>query len=145
MDENKELLTYLYHDVSMALDNLTLLIKKINKKENKIKKTVEELIKGYEEYLKEIKELIKNYNFKIEPLPPISKMGAYMGICMEIKKDNSDSRIADMLIQGLTMGILNASKKMKNYEKYVEKNLIKETENFIKFQQESVELLKKFL
>ena len=52
MDENKEFLTYLYQDTDMALSNLTLLINKINKKENKIKKVVEEFIKGYEEELK---------------------------------------------------------------------------------------------
>ena len=35
MDDTQELLTYLYQDSDMALNNLTLLINKINKKDNK--------------------------------------------------------------------------------------------------------------
>ncbi len=145
MNENKELLTYLYHDISMALDNLTLLIKKINKKDNKIKKVIEEVIKGYEENLKETKKLLKQFNFKEEKLPLINKMGAYMGINMEIMKDNSDARIADMLIQGMTMGILNAEKNIHKYENYAEKEIINLANNFKKFQQDSIEKLKKYL
>ena len=145
MNENKELLTYLYHDISMALDNLTLLIKKINKKDNKIKKVIEEVIKGYEENLKETKKLLKQFNFKEEKLPLINKMGAYMGINMEIMKDNSDARIADMLIQGMTMGILSAEKNIHKYENYAEKEILNLTNNFKKFQQDSIEKLKKYL
>lgn len=145
MNENKELLTYLYHDISMALDNLTLLIKKINKKDNKIKKVIEEVIKGYEENLKETKKLLKQFNFKEEKLPLINKMGAYMGINMEIMKDNSDARIADMLIQGMTMGILSAEKNIHKYENYAEKEIINLANNFKKFQQDSIEKLKKYL
>lgn len=145
MDKNQEFSTYLYHDVDMALSNLTLLIKKINKKDNKIKKVIEETIKGYEEYLKKIKEYMKKNNFKIEAQPLISKMGAYFGINMEIMKDNSDARIADMLIQGLTMGVLNSSKKIKNYEEYADKELLKLAIEFKEFQQETIELLKEYL
>ena len=106
MDETQELLTYLYQDADMALNSLTLLINKINKKDNKIKKVIEGLIKGYENYLTKVKDYMKQNNYDIQSKPLISKMGAYFGINMEVMKDNSDSRLADMLIQGLTMGVL---------------------------------------
>ena len=124
MDENIELLTYLYQDADMALDNLTMLINKINKKDNKIKKVIEALIKGYENYLTKVKNYIKENNYDIQPKPLISKMGAYFGINMEVMKDNSDSRLADMLIQGLTMGVLNVTKKIDTYKGDAEKEVI---------------------
>ena len=34
-------------------------------------------------------------------------------------KDNSDSRIADMLIQGMTIGVLSVSKKIDNYNEQI--------------------------
>ena len=145
MDENLELLTYLYQDADMALDNLTTLINKINKKDNKIKKIIEAEIKGYENYLKKIKSCIKKNNYEIKPKPLLSKMGAYMGINMEIVKDNSDSRIADMLIQGFTMGVLNVSKKIDLYKKDVNKEIIGLAKEFKKFQQENIEFLKQYL
>lgn len=145
MDENIELLNYLYQDADMALNNLTLLINKINKKDNKIKKVIEGLIKGYENYLVKIKDYIKENNYDIQPKPLISKMGAYFGINMEVMKDNSDSRLADMLIQGLTMGVLNVSKKIDTFKGDADKEVIGLAKEFKKFQQEGIEFLKKYL
>ena len=126
-------------------NNLTLLIKKINKKDNKIKIVIEEVIKGYEEYLKKIKKYMKENKYNIESKPLISKMGAYLGINMEIMKDNSDSRIADMLIQGMTMGVLSVSKKLDNYKDRIDKELIKLGEEFKEYQQKSIDKLKVYL
>ena len=145
MDEPQELLTYLYQDADMALNSLTLLINKINKKDNKIKKVIEGLIKGYENYLEKIKTYMKENNYEIQAKPLISKMGAYMGINMEVMKDNSDSRLADMLIQGLTMGVLNVTKKIDTYKGDAEKEVIGLAKEFKKFQQEGIEFLKKYL
>ena len=145
MNENKEFLTYLYQDSDTALNNLTLLIKKINKKDNKIKIVIEEVIKGYEEYLKKIKKYMKENKYNIESKPLISKMGAYLGINMEIMKDNSDSRIADMLIQGMTMGVLSVSKKIDNYKDRIDKEIIKLGEEFKEYQQKSIDKLKVYL
>ena len=47
MDENLELLEYIYKNAEMGAFSLTTLIDLLNGKENKIKKTVEEEIKGY--------------------------------------------------------------------------------------------------
>ena len=129
----------------MALNNLTLLINKINKKDNKIKKIVEGLIKGYENYLKKVKEYAKDNNYDVQPKPIISKMGAYFGVTMEVMKDNSDSRIADMLIQGLTMGVLSVSKKIDNFSKDANKDILNLAKEFKKFQQDAIDMLKKYL
>ncbi len=145
MDETQELLTYLYQDADMALNSLTLLINKINKKDNKIKKVIEGLIKGYENYLVKVKDYMKQNNYDIQSKPLISKMGAYFGINMEVMKDNSDSRLADMLIQGLTMGVLNVTKKIDTYKGDAEKEVIGLAKEFKKFQQEGIEFLKKYL
>ena len=145
MDETQELLTYLYQDADMALNSLTLLINKINKKDNKIKKVIEGLIKGYENYLVKVKDYMKQNNYDIQSKPLISKMGAYFGINMEVMKDNSDSRLADMLIQGLTMGVLNVTKKIDTYKGDAEKEVIVLAKEFKKFQQEGIEFLKKYL
>ena len=145
MDDTQELLTYLYQDSDMALNTLTLLINKINKKDNKIKKTVEGLIKGYENYIVKIKTYMKENNYEIKTKPLISKMGAYMGINMEVMKDNSDSRMADMLIQGLNMGVINTTKKIDMYKGDVPKELLGLAKEFKKFQEEGIDFLKKYL
>ena len=141
MDKNQEFITAMYQDASMALDSLTMLINKLKTRDNKIKEVVEKCIKGYEKHLKIIKSYMKENNYEIISIPLIGKMGAYMGINM---KDNSDSRMADMLIQGITMGVLNTSKNINKY-KDVNKDLSLIAKDFLKHQEDSIEKLKKYL
>ena len=145
MDKNLELLTYIYQDIDMALDTLTMVSKKLDKKDNKIKEVIEKTIKGYEKHLKIVKEHMKENNYNIESKPLISKLGAFMGIKMEVMKDNSDSRMADMLIQGLTMGVLNITKNIDKYKGKVEKDILLIAKDFKKHQEESIEKLKVYL
>lgn len=145
MDENKELLTLIYQDADMGISSLTTLIKKLNKTDNKIKKVVEGELKGYEEFLKKTKKMMKEYKFDIDKKSIVSKLGSTMGINMEFMKDNSDSRVADMLIQGFTMGVLSISKKIDNFSGDAKKDIINLAKDFRKFQQENVEMLKKYL
>lgn len=145
MDKNLELLTHIYQDIDMALDSLTMLSKKLDKKDNKIKEVIEKTIKGYEKHLKIVKEYMKENNYNIESKPLISKLGAFMGIKMEVMKDNSDSRMADMLIQGLTMGVLNITKNIDKYKGEVEKDILSIAKDFKKHQEESIEKLKVYL
>lgn len=145
MDENKELLTLIYQDADMGISSLTTLIRKLNKTDNKIKKVVEYELKGYEEFLKKTKKMMKEYKFDIDKKSIVSKLGSTMGINMEFMKDNSDSRVADMLIQGFTMGVLSISKKIDNFSGDAKKDIINLAKDFRKFQQENVEMLKKYL
>lgn len=145
MDENLELLEYIYKNAEMGAFSLTTLIDLLNGKENKIKKTVEEEIKGYEKYLKESKKLIEKHKYELKETGMMAKMGATMGIKKETKCDNSDAAIAHMIIEGLTMGVVDISTKINNYKKSADKKIIKLAEDFLEFQEDEIEKLKSFL
>lgn len=145
MDENLELLEYIYKNAEMGAFSLTTLIDLLNGKENKIKKTVEEEIKGYEKYLKESKKLIEKHKYELKETGMMAKMGATMGIKKETKCDNSDAAIAHMIIEGLTMGVVDISSKINNYKESADKKIIKLAEDFLKFQEDEIEKLKSFL
>ena len=145
MDENLELLEYIYKNAEMGAFSLTTLIDLLNGKENKIKKTVEEEIKGYEKYLKESKKLIEKHKYELKETGMMAKMGATMGIKKETKCDNSDAAIAHMIIEGLTMGVVDISTKINNYKKSADKKIIKLAEDFLEFQEDEIEKLKRFL
>lgn len=53
MNENIELLNYIHEDSQMGITSLTALIRKLNNKDNKIKKIVEAELKGYEQFQKD--------------------------------------------------------------------------------------------
>ena len=128
-ESNKELLEYIYKTAEMGKYSSTELVKELHNKDNKIKEELDEIVKGYEE--KEI-----NY---------FAKMGASFNMKKEVMNDNSDASIADMLIQGLTMGNLEMSKKIGDYEKKVDDKILDLAKELHKFGEKEIEKLKKFL
>lgn len=145
MDENLELLEYIYQNAEMGVFTLTKLLTLINEKENKIKKIVGEELRKYEMYLKESKKLIKKNKLDAKPNKMMNKMGASMGIKMEVKKDNSDASIAHMLTEGFTMGIVDITSKIDNYKDTVSKDILKLAKEYLKYQQGEIEVLKEYL
>ena len=52
----------------------------------------------------------------------MAKMMSSMGIFKEVLADNSDAAIADLLIQGLSMGIIEMEKRIKGASDDVDKD-----------------------
>ena len=145
MNENVELLEYIYQNSDMGVKSTTYLINLLNKTDNKIKKIVEGQLKGYENFVKESKNLIKKYNKEVKDNGPIADMGTYLGIKMDFMKDNSDSKIADLLTKGFTMGVVDIDKKINKFEDDARKDILDLAKKLKKFQQKNIDLLKSYL
>ena len=145
MNENNELLEYIYQNSEMAKFTLEKLLNELKGKDNKIIKDVEDVLKKYEIYYKSLKKELKKESIKPKDSSLLSKMGASMGIKKEVISDNSDASIADMLIKGMSMGVLDIEKKLSQYDEIANKKTIKLAKEFLKFQQESITQLKKYL
>ncbi len=145
MNENTELLEYIYQTAEMGVFSTTKLIEDINGKENKIKKVIEGILKDYEKFLKDSKKMLVKKKTEIKENSTFSKMGASIGIKKEVKEDNSDAAIAHMMIEGLTMGTVDISSKIKNYEGDADKDILSLAKKFLKFQEKSIEFLKQYL
>ncbi len=145
MNENNELLEYIYQNASMGVKSCTTLINILNNKDNKIKKIVEGELKGYEEFLKKAKKLLKKN--KIEPKDKgiMTDIMSKLGMNMELMKDNSDARIADMLTKGFTMGNVDISKKIDRFQDDADKDILKLAKELLDFGQKNIELLKPYL
>ena len=68
-----------------------------------------------------------------------------MGMNMEMMKDNSDARVADMLTKGFTMGNVDISKKIDRYEGDCEKDILDLAKELLEFGKKNIELLKPYL
>ena len=143
MNEKIELYKHIYKDSEMGIFTITKLLEELKEKDNKIKKDVEEILKGYERYFSEVKDLLGDYTK--DENGRMAKMGASMGIKKEVKYDNSDSSIAEVLIQGISMGSIDMEKKISAYKEEVDKEQLKFAKKFLEFQQDSITGLKKYL
>jgi hypothetical protein len=145
MDENTELLLYIYQNAKMGVNSCTELIRILNSKDNKIKKIVEGELKGYESFVKKSEKLMRDYNITPKDKGIMANMMSKIGMDMEMMKDNSDARIADMLTKGFTMGNVDISKKIDRYEGDAEKDIIKLAKELLEFGKANIDFLKPYL
>lgn len=145
MNENMELLNFVYENAEMGVHTLNNLSDILRNKDNKIKGLIEDELKEYNNFLKESEKLLKKNKLEPKKTNLMAKFSSKMGIAMETMKDNSDPAIASMVIEGLTMGIVEMETKIENYKKIVDKKILKLSNKFLKFQEEEIEKLKTFM
>ena len=145
MDENLELLEYIYKNAEMGAYSSEKLIQDINGKENKIKKPLEGILKGYEKFKQDSKKMIKKNKYQLETSGIMAKMNSSISMKMRVAMDNSDSAIAKLLTEGLTMGCVDITAKIDRYEKDADKKIIKMAKDYLKFQKEAIDFLKDYL
>ena len=145
MNENLEFLNYIHETSNMGKESAKNILKEIENKECKIKQLLEELHKKYDGFEKESAKLIKKYDAPVKKTGMMGKAMAFMGIKKEVMMDNSDANIADMLIQGITMGNLEITKRIDNYEKVLDKKILNLGKELLNFGEEYLLKLKKYL
>ena len=121
MSNQDELILYLCENIKMGLSSTTKIIKILKNKDNKIKKVLESYVKTYEHYLKIAKDLKQKYNVKATKNKFMQKLMANTMMEEEIKRDNSDSKIANILIRGFTIGEIDIEKRIKDFVNNLDK------------------------
>lgn len=143
MNETNELLEYIYRSSEMGVVSLTNLLKELDNKENKLKPIISDELTKYEDFNKKSKKLLgKN---KLKKNSSMVKMINKKGIKKEVESDNSDAKMAHLLIQGFTMGVVDIESKIKALDEKVEKDIVTLGNDYLKFQQEEINKLKKYL
>ena len=145
MNETFELLEYIHETACMGRKATEKLLQDLKNKDNKIKKILEDELKEYQNFEKETEKLLHKNKVIAKDPSIFSVLMADTSMKLEIMKDNSDSKIAEMLIQGFNMGKTKLEKKKKQFEKESDKNILKLNDELNKFQDKQLELLKEFL
>lgn len=145
MKTENELILHIYESSQMGIEAINNLLKELKNKENKIKKILEDELKEYEKFYKSSEKLLKKEKIELKEKGKMAKMMSKMGIKKEVLSDNSDSKIAQMLTQGLTMGVTQIAAKIDSYKDVISKNHMELAKDYKKFQENSIEKLKSYL
>ena len=143
--DNKEFLQKMYKIVDMGSHSCNKLLEDLKDKDNKIIDTISDNDKEYLSFKEEILSLFDKYGVEKVNNNSMAKMGSSMEMKMEVMNDNSDAKIADMLIRGNTMGVIEIEKDLDNFEGKVDKELIKVGKKLLEFQNNSIVKLKEYL
>lgn len=145
MNKQCELIEKIYKDASMGRFSTEKLLGNLKDKDNKIIGDVEEIFKGYSSFEEKAKEILLSRDIPPEKVGNMTKMMSFMGIFKEVLADNSDSAIADLLIQGLLMGEVEMKKRIENASDDVNKDDFDLAKDFLKFQKKSYKIMEKYL
>jgi len=140
---NKDTLDELNKGCAMGMDALYNILDKVE--DEKFKKVLEGEYDKYKEIHQRIEEKYEEYSSE-EPTETniMNKMMTSWMTDMKLIKDHSDSKIAELLLQGTNMGIIEG-KKLLNHKEKLDKDVEKILKDFINMQEKSVEIYKKFL
>lgn len=145
MTDNQKLVEACYESIEMCLSSLSTLKKDLKGKDNKIISSIEEEWNELESYQKKLKKLIKKYKVEVEKIGLMPKMASKMGIHQNVAKDNSDSKISDILIKGYTMGSIEIHKKIDDFKEKDDDEILSFAKQLLGFYQDSIEYLQKYL
>lgn len=143
MNANAELLNFVYQNSQMGVDTLQQLIE--ISEDMDFKAYLEEQLSGYEGFHKRARQMLNQNGFDEDGLNAFEKIRTYLMINWQTMHNKSASKIAEMLIVGSTMGIIDSVKKIHRYQNDAEKDILKLMEELQDFENKNIEKLKGYL
>lgn len=144
-NEQVNVLDELSKGASMGKDAIHFLLDKVNDKGLK-----RELNREYDEYRvfsDKIKELYPEYAQDEDDTPhetsAMNKMMTWYGIEMQTMMDKSTSKIAELVIKGMNMGIIEGRKLLNHKDTDAQVNEL--IEEYVDIQEKALDKLKEFL
>ncbi len=126
----------------MGKDAIHFVLDKVE--DDNLKQVLNEQYEKYNNITKRISELYPEYsNNEPHETNALNKVLTWYGIEMKTITDKSSSKIAEILLQGTNMGIIEGRKLLNH--KHTDPEVNKLMEEYVSMQEDAVEKLKKFL
>ena len=141
--QNLNILDEVNKGATMGMDAITFVSKKV--KDKKFKKVLDIEYNKYEQISYKVKDLYSQYSNKNpHETNTMNKVMTWYGIQMKTINDDTVSKLAEILVQGTNLGIIEG-RRLLNQNPKVSRNIKKILNDFVAMQEDSLETLKKFL
>lgn len=142
--DNIELLDKMYKNVKMGSDSMVNIMDKV--RDDGLRRELTAELDEYERYSNEVSKMIRDCGHKPKEENIVTKLGAKMGMAMNTMTDTTTSHLAQMVIEGATMGMTDMTTAIREYEnKGCSEGALKLAREIAEFEDKSVDKLKKFL
>lgn len=142
MDSPGYILNELNKGIKMGMDSISTVSEKVQ--DDRFKKDLKYQYDKYNEILNKVNDELDNYNDFPKELNPMQKAMGWMSIQFNTLDDKSNSKISEMMLQGINMGIIEGVKLL-NHNPDTDENIKNILYEFIIFQENTAEQLKKYL
>lgn len=142
MNGNTELLNFVYQNSGMGTTTIHQLLDITQ--DDVFKQHLQEELLEYNEIHMEAKQKLNENGCDEKGLSALEKLKTYLMISVQTLTNKSTPHIAEMMITGSNMGILDATKNLKKYVE-AEKDIVSLMKRLLKFEENNVQRLKDFL
>lgn len=142
MDENVEMLNYIYQNAEMGKVTIDQILKEV--KDIEFRDVLKEQLKDYQYVVNRCDSLLNAEGRLPKSIDVMPKIMSYFKIKFDTLKDDTSSHIAEMMMQGSNMGITDITRNLNKY-KNVDDNIKDLASRLLKIEQDNVETLKPYL
>lgn len=142
MNENTELLNFIYQNAQMGVETINQLLSIV--KEEDFSRYLKEKREGYDKMLEDARNKLNEHGYDEEGITAFEKIKTYFMINMQTLSDDSTSHIAEMMMIGSTMGVINTIRSLHKYQN-AEKNIVMMMKTLQEFEEKSYNDLKIFI
>ena len=144
MSAQCEIAAKIYKNMKMGSDSIAKLLDKVA--DGQFKSAMMKQLNGYESFAAKAKMMLADNGKEAKEENPMTKFWATVGMKMNTLMDSSVSHIAEMMIEGSTMGITDTTKIINEYESKPEcKDAVALARDIVRFEQDNIEIMKKYL
>ena len=142
-NQNLNILDEVNKGATMGMDAISYVSEKAH--DSEFKKVLQVEYNKYKDISTRVNTVYSQYSDK-DPheTNAMNKMMTWYGIQMKTMMDDTSSKLAELLMQGTNMGIIEG-RRLINHNQEAEKNVMSILNDFVVMQEDSVETLKKYL
>ena len=140
--DNEELLDYVYQNAEMGVNSISKLMEITDDAE--FMRQLDTQKTEYTAMKNDAEKLLRESGLTEDDLSAFDRARTYVMINMQTIKDKSTSHIAEMLMQGSTMGIVQALRKLRKYTQ-VDEAVQKLMKKLLEMEERNFEQLKKYV
>jgi len=142
MNKNAEMLNYIYKNASMGVYTVKQTV--CMAKNEDFRKVLESQLEEYKAIVEAAKELLNKHGFAEQAPSFCKRLYACMMLNIETTFNNTDSKIAEMMLIGSNMGIVKALKNLKKHPD-TEEDIKELMQRLLASEENNVLELKKYL
>lgn len=141
-DINVKVLKELGKGAKIGTDSISFVAKKVSDQEFSDELSFQ--YNQYDDILNRVNDIYGKYSLVPDHTNIKNEFMTWMGVQMNTMEDKSNSKIAELLIQGNTMGIIEG-RRLLNNNPNVDQEIQKTLNDFVTLQENTVEKLKTYL
>ncbi|MBQ7810113.1 MAG: hypothetical protein IJ346_04015 [Clostridia bacterium] len=112
-------------------------------RDEKMREALRVQAKEYDKIYAEAGQMLKERNAEVKHLNPMAKIGSEMTSAMKTMTDHSTAKIAEMMIQGSTMGVTKLMKNRADYDGN-DKDILSLSDKLLSTEERNIKTMKGF-